>query len=157
MKSSFALAYIAIVCTASFAQAPQPNDADSQMLIARSQSVLAAIKAKDAAALNNLLADDFRSIDVAGSLGSRQEMLGTAQGGFLSDFLFYNPQAFRIDNDSVLVSYDTAMTLSEAVRQELAEDNITWPRYSRISDLWVRQGGEWKLKFEQFTPLRAMY
>jgi len=127
------------------------------MLIARSQSVLAAIKAKDAAALNHLLADDFRSIDVAGSLGSRQEMLGTAQGGFLSDFLFYNPQAFRIDNDSVLVSYDTAMTLSEAVRQELAEDNITWPRYSRISDLWVRQGGEWKLKFEQFTPLRAMY
>ena len=94
---------------------------------------------------------------MAGDFGSRQEMLGTAKEGFLKDFLFYEPQAFRIDNDSILVSYSTAITLSDSAIKQLAEDNLTWPRYSKVSDLWVRQGSDWKLKFEQTTPVRIMY
>jgi hypothetical protein len=31
------------------------------------------------------------------------------------------------------------------------------PVYNKVSDLWVRQGGDWKLKFEQVTPMRSMY
>jgi hypothetical protein len=158
MRPFALLASFVIFCAACFAQStPQANDPDAQALIAKSKAVLEAVKAKDPAALNGLLADDFRSVDVAGDFGSRQEMIGAAHEGFLKDFLFYEPQAFRIDGDSILVSYNSAMILSDAVLQQLADDNITWPRYCKVSDLWVRQGGEWKLKFEQVTPVRAMY
>ncbi|HJT69608.1 MAG TPA: nuclear transport factor 2 family protein [Terriglobales bacterium] len=147
-----------IFSIASFAQSvPQSSDPDAQALIAKSRAVLDAEKTKDVDALNNLLAEDFRSIDLAGDLSSRREMLGSAKEGFIKDFVFYEPQAFRIDNDSVLVFYNSAITLTDAVIKQLAEDNLTLPRYSKVSDLWVRQGGDWKLKFEQVTPIRPMY
>ena len=158
MKSLLLLACVLILCVASFAQSAQPSaDSEAQSLIAKSRNVLEAEKAKNIAALSSLVADNFRSIDLAGDVDSRQEMLGQVKEGFLKDFLFYEPQAFRIDNDSILVSYNVAVTLSDAAIKELAEDNLTWPRYSKISDLWVRQGSDWKLKFEQTTPVRAMY
>ena len=158
MKSVFVLSSVIILCAASFAQAAAPSsDADAQAMIAKSRAVLEAIQVKDVETLDRLLADNFRSVDLAGDFGSRQEMLGSAHEGFLKDFLFYNPQTFPIDNDSILVSYNTANTLSDAALEELVDDNITWPRYSKVSDLWVRQGSEWKLKFEQITPVRAMY
>ena len=158
MKSLFIFASLVIFCAGAFAQAaPQSSDPDAQALIAKSKAALEAIKAKDVQTLNGLLADNFRSVDLAGDFSSRQELLGAAHEGFLKDFIFYNPQALRIDNDSVLVSYNTAITLSDMMLQELAQDNLTWPRYSKVSDLWVREGGDWKLKFEQLTPVRAMY
>ena len=158
MKSILVLSFAIVLSVASFAQdAPQSGDADSQRLIAKSKAVLEAMKAKDPQKLNGLLADNFRSIDLAGDSGSRQEMLEPAQDGYLKEFLFYNPQTFRIDDDSILVSYNMAVTLSESRLEELVDDNITWPRYSKVSDLWVRQDGDWKLKFEQVTPVRAMY
>ena len=158
MKSLSLLACLAILCATGFAQAaPQSNDADAQAMIAKSKAVLEAAKAKDVQALSGLLADNFRSVDMAGYFGSRQEMLGAAQAGFIKDFYFYNPQAIRINNDSVIVSYNSAISLSDEILKQLAEDNITWPRYSKVSDLWVRQGGDWKLQFEQITPVRAVY
>lgn len=158
MKSLSQFAWLAIFCAACFAQAaPQSNDADAQAMIAKSKALLEAAKAKDVQALNGLLADNFRSIDPAGDVGSRQQILAEAQAGFIKDFYFYNPQAIRINNDSVVVSYNSAVSLSDEILKELAEDNITWPRYSKVSDLWVRQDGDWKLAFEQITPVRAMY
>jgi len=158
MKSLFVLSSAIILCVAGFAQAsPQSSDPEAQSLITKSKQVLEAMRAKDPQTLNELLAENFRSIDLAGDSGSRPEMLGAAQGGYIKDFLFYEPQTFRIDNDSVLVTYNLAITLSDEMLSELANDNITWPRYSKVSDLWVRQGSDWKLKFEQITPVRAMY
>jgi hypothetical protein len=158
MKLLSAFACAIIFCAASWGQTAAPSsDPDAQSLIAKSQAVLEAIKMKDVKTLNDLLAENFHSIDLAGDSGNRREMLGSAQEGFLKDFLFYTPQAFRIDSDSVLVSYNTAITLSDAAQRELAEDNLTWPRYSKTADLWVREGGDWKLKFEQVTPIRVMY
>jgi hypothetical protein len=158
MKSLSILLITIVLSAASFAQTtPSSSDPDAQALIEKSKAVLEAVKSKDPQALNSLLAQNFRSVDLAGDFGTRQEMLGAAHEGFMKDFLFYNPQAFRIDNDSVMVSYNSAITLSDAMLHELAEDNLTWPRYSKVSDLWVRQDGDWKLAFEQVTPVRAMY
>ena len=158
MKSVLLLVCVLMFCAASLAQSTQPpSDPEAQALIAKSRTFLEAEKSKDVAALNDLLADNFRSVDMAGDLSGRQEMLGAAKEGFLKDFLFYDPQEFRIDNDSIMVSYSTAITLSDAMIKQLGEDNLTFPRYFKVSDLWVRQGNDWKLKFEQITPVRAMY
>jgi hypothetical protein len=158
VKSILLLVCVLMFCAASLAQSAQSSgDPEAQALIAKSRSVLETEKSKDVSTLSDLLADNFRSIDLAGDFGSRQEMLATTREGFLQDFLFYEPQAFRIDNDSVLISYNMAITLSEAAIKQLAEDNLVFPRYSKVSDLWVRQGSDWKLKFEQTTPVRIMY
>jgi hypothetical protein len=158
VKSILLLVCVLMFCAASLAQSAQSSgDPEAQALIAKSRSVLETEKSKDVSTLSNLLADNFRSIDLAGDFGSRQEMLATTREGFLQDFLFYEPQAFRIDNDSVLVSYNMAITLSDAAIKQLAEDNLVFPRYSKVSDLWVRLGSDWKLKFEQTTPVRIMY
>jgi hypothetical protein len=158
VKSILLLVCVLMFCAASLAQSAQSSgDPEAQALIAKSRSVLETEKSKDVSTLSDLLADNFRSIDLAGDFGSRQEMLATTREGFLQDFLFYEPQAFRIDNDSVLVSYNMAITLSDAAIKQLAEDNLVFPRYSKVSDLWVRLGSDWKLKFEQTTPVRIMY
>jgi hypothetical protein len=158
MKSILACAFVLIFFAACFAQSAQPSsDPELQALISKSRAFLEAEKSKDVSAMNDLLADDFRSVDMAGDLGSRQGMLGAAKEGFLKDFLFYEPQGFRIDNDSIMVSYNTAITLSDAMIKQLAEDNLAFPRYFKVSDLWVRQASDWKLKFEQTTPVRVMY
>lgn len=157
MKTFFMLACLAVFSATSFAQVAPSNDADSQALIGKSRAVLEAMKGKDPAALNALLAEDFHSINIAGDFGSRQEMMGASQGGFIKDFFFYDPHAVRIDDNSMIVTYTSAVSLSDEALKELADDNLTWPRYSKVSDLWVRQNGEWKLKFEQITPVRAMY
>ena len=157
MKTFFVLVCLAVFSATSFAQGAPSNDADVEALIGKSRAVLEAMKGKDPAALNALLAEDFHSIDMAGDLGSRQEMMGASQGGFIKDFFFYGAHAVRIANDSIIVTYNSAVSLSDEVLKELADDNLTWPRYCKVSDLWVRQNGEWKLKFEQVTPVRAMY
>jgi hypothetical protein len=154
----YVAACMLVFSVASLAQsAPQSNDPEMQSLIAKSRSVLEAEKAKNVDALNGLLAEDFRGIDLAGEFSGRGEFLGSAKQGFLKDYVFYEAQAFRVDNDSMLVFYNSAVTLSDAVMKELAQDNLTFPRYSKVSDLWVRQNGDWKLKFEQVTALRPMY
>jgi hypothetical protein len=158
MKPSFVIpACIVALCAAGFAQTSQPGNSEAQALIGKSRAVLEAIKAKDVTALNGILAENFRSVGLAGDVGSRQEMLGAAREGFMKDFLFYDAQTFAIDSDSILVTYNSAITLSDQAVQDMVDDNITWPRYAKVSDLWVRQDGDWKLKFEQVTPVRAIY
>jgi hypothetical protein len=158
MKWLCILALAIVFGAAALAQTALPSsDSNAQALIRKSKSVLEAMKAKDPQTLNGLLAQNFHSVNLAGEVDNRQEMLGAAHEGFMKDFLFYNPEVLRIDNDSAVVSYETAVTLSDQALKDLAEDNLTWPRYSRVSDLWVRHEGDWKLEFEQITPIRAMY
>jgi hypothetical protein len=47
------------------------------------------------------------------------------------------------------VTYNLIVTMPEG-------DDQWAPRYQKISDLWVRSGNEWRLKFEQATPLRPV-
>jgi len=151
MKSASALPILILLCIASFAQPTPPAQADllSQDLIAKSQSLMQAEKSKNVQALKNAITDDFRMVSSDGKEYDRGELLGTAEEGALRDFMFYAPQVTSIDSDSALVTYNLIVTMPEG------DDQIA-PRYQKISDLWVRQGGEWRLKFQQATPLRPI-
>jgi len=125
------------------------HDALAGELIARSKSVLEALKAKDAASLNQLLADDFRVVSGEGDIHGKRELVGAAREGVLINFMFYDPELTPIDRDTALLTYNVILDMPEG-------DDGRAPRYQKVSDLWVRQqGGDWKLKFEQFTPLRS--
>lgn len=119
------------------------------MLIEKSKAVSAAEKAKDVETLKTLLAPDFRSIGSEGKSHEKSDLLGDAKDGNLKDFTFYDPQVTQIDSGVALVTYNLIVTMPEG-------DDLRAPRYQKISDLWVRLGSDWRLKFEQSTPLRPI-
>ena len=134
------------------AQSTPPSDGSgplAQTLIAKSKSVLQDLKSKDVAALNALLSNDFRIVWSDGKLHEKGELLGAAQEGMLRNFQLYSPEVLPIDSDSVLVTFNLIVDMPEG------DDDLA-PRYQKVSDLWVRQGDEWRLKFEQATPLRPV-
>jgi hypothetical protein len=145
------LAVLVSLASVALAQSASHSETNplEQELIAKSNSVLQALKAKDVPSLNQLLADDFRMIASDGHIHGKRELVGAARRGFLLNFMFYGPELTPIDQDSALLTYDVIFDMPEG-------DDGPAPRYQKVSDLWVRQGGEWKLKFEQFTPLRSV-
>ena len=156
MKKLLSILFGIAFCAAGLAQtASQPGTPDplTEMLIAKSKAVPQAVHAKDVKALNELLAADFKIVGSEGRLHDRGELLGVAREGALHDFMFYNPQLIKIGYDSAVVTYNLIITMPEG-------DDLFAPRYQRISDLWVRQGNgtsnDWRLKFEQATPLRSI-
>ena len=130
--------------------AAQSQNATAEALIAKSKTVLQALKSKDAAMLKTLLADDFRIVSSDGKTYGKGEIVGVAQEGMLQDFMFYDPEAVPVSGDSAIVTYNVILTMPEGDEPGMA------PRYQKVSDLWVRQGAEWRLKFEQATPLRPI-
>jgi hypothetical protein len=77
-------------------------------------------------------------------------LLEDMQDGILRDFKLYEPKAIQIDSASALLTYNAILDMREGDEPGMA------PRYQKISDLWVRQGDEWRLKFEQATPVRPV-
>ncbi|MCU1269468.1 MAG: hypothetical protein JWN74_762 [Acidobacteriaceae bacterium] len=131
--------------------APPSADSSSlaQQLTAKSKAVLQNMKSKDVTALNALLSNDFRIVWSDGKLHEKGELLGAAQEGMLRNFQFYSADVVPIDSDSAVVTFNLIADMPEG------DDGLA-PRYQRVSDLWVREGGDWRLKFEQATPLRPV-
>ena len=148
MKTLCGLFIVALFTTSAFGQTAHQNS-DADALIAKSRAVYQALKAKDVASLKTLTSDDFRIVSSEGKLHERGELLGAAQEGAVRDVTFYDPQIIHIDSGAAVVTYNLIITMPEG-------DDLLAPRYQKISDLWVRQGSEWRLKFEQATPLRPI-
>jgi len=153
MKILFAVLFLTLVLlpVATAQSVPPSQDSGSlvQQLIAKSKSILQDMKSKDVTALNALLSNDFRIVWSDGKLHEKGELLGAAQEGMLRDFQFYNAEVVPINSDSALVTFNLIVVMPEG------DDDVA-PRYQKISDLWVRAGDDWHLKFEQATPLRPI-
>lgn len=153
MKISSAVLFLTLLTLPAAVAQSAPPSADSsslaQQLTAKSKSVLQNMKSKDVTALNALLSNDFRIVWSDGKLYEKGELLGAAQEGALRDFQFYNADVVPVNSDSALVTFNLIVVMPEG------DDDVA-PRYQKVSDLWVRQGGDWHLKFEQATPLRPI-
>ena len=121
-----------------------------QVLMAKSNEVHSLRKSKDVNGIKPLLADDFDYVGGDGRLHHRDELLGDMQDGTLRDFKLYEPQAVQIDSTTALLTYNAILDMREG------DDPGMAPRYQKVSDLWVKQGDEWRLKFEQATPVRPI-
>jgi hypothetical protein len=126
------------------------EDSPASPLVDKSKAVLQARKGKDASQLNQTLTGDFISVGSEGKLHDRSEMIDSAREGELQDFQAYNFRVIRIDHAAVMVTYDCIIKMPEGDAPNMA------PRYQRISDLWVNDGGDWKLKFQQATAARPI-
>jgi hypothetical protein len=149
-----AVCSVSLAQPSSFAQAssaansPAPS-AEAQALMAQSKAVAEALVKKDVATLKNLLADDVREVWSDGHLYGKDELFGAAQEGMIQEFSPYDMRVLSIDDSSAIVTYDAIIHAPEG-------DTDLAPRYQRFSDLWVKQSGGWKLKFQQATPLRSI-
>jgi hypothetical protein len=121
-----------------------------QKLIANAKAVLQAEKDKNVTFLSQTLAPDFVAVGSEGKLHDRSEILESAQSGELHDFSAYNFRVLPVHEGVVLVTYDCVIHMPEGDAPGMA------PRYQHLSDLWVKEGDEWRLRFQQATAARPV-
>jgi hypothetical protein len=131
------------------AQAAKPLSAVEQTLIDNTKTIPEAQKTKNTDLLKRTLTDDFRVVGSEGRLHGREEFIGDAADGTLKEYNVYNVHVLPVSDTSAIVTYD-------AVIQEPEGDFDVAPRYQYFSDLWVKQGDQWKLRFQQATPRRPI-
>lgn len=136
-----------VITLSAFAQVPQPPKPLTpleQTLIDAEKKFVAAAKKGDADYFKHTLTDDFSFVSFDGDLGERQDMIDGIGGGGV-DLLPYDMKVVSVTDDVAIVSYDVVF------RVPPAEDQGPPPRYQHFSTVWVKQSGEWKMKFQQMT------
>jgi hypothetical protein len=131
------------------AQAAKPLSPLEQTLLDNTKAIPEAQKTKNTDLLKRTLTDDFRVVGSEGRLHGRDEFIGDAADGTLKEYNVYNVHVLPVSDTSAIVTYD-------AVIQEPEGDFDVAPRYQYFSDLWVKQGDQWKLRFQQATPRRPI-
>ena len=151
------LAFIASLLSVSLvglAQSPRssskPLSPLEQSLIANTKAVPEAQKSKNVDFLKRTLTDDFVFVGSEGRLHDKEEIIETARDGELKDYYTYNLRVVPVDDEAAVVTYDCIIHMPEGDAPGMA------PRYQHISDLWVKQDDQWRLKFQQATPARPI-
>ena len=121
-----------------------------QTLIANTNAVPEAQKSRNVDFLKRTLTDDFVSVGSEGKLHDKEEMLTSAHDGELKDFYTYNLRVVPVNGETAIVTYDCIIHMPEGDAPGLA------PRYQHISDLWVKQDDQWRLRFQQATAARPI-
>jgi hypothetical protein len=150
LSIGFWLLFLSANVLAQASQSTENSGSLVQVLMEKSNEVHSLRKSKDVNGIKMLLTDDFDYVGGDGRLHHRDELLGDMQDGTLRDFKLYEPQAVQIDSGAALLVYNAIVDMREG------DDPGMAPRYQKVSDLWVKQGSDWRLKFEQATPVRPI-
>jgi hypothetical protein len=137
---------ILIGATLAFAQnqpskplAPTPVSAFEQELVNNQNQFMQAIAEQKRAVVNEFVAPDFQGIGTNGDFYDRDEFLSITHEGLPKDLRVYDIHVVRLTDDSAVVTYNMIVPGAR-------------PRYRHMSDTWAKDGGKWKLKFQQYTP-----
>ncbi len=148
--SKLVLAVLFCLSLTCFAQTTPSTTADlEKTLISDSKAIFEAQKAKDTATLKRLLSSDFQEVGSEGKMHKLDDLIGDTEDGKLTDASLYNAAVVAIDDNVVIVTYDAIIHMSEG------DDGLA-PRYQHFSDVWTKQGEQWKLKFRQATARRPI-
>jgi len=116
-----------------------------QALVAAEKSFIAAAKKGDAEYFKRTLTDDYSLVGFDGQLHDRQETLGELGSGGVN-VMPYNVKVVELGDAAAIVTYDVVMQVPPS------EDQGAPPRYQHWSSTWIKQGAQWKIKFQQTTP-----
>jgi hypothetical protein len=139
--------YLLLICavlvssTIAISQTPaaKPISAFDQQLIDQQKQFLQATDARNTAAVDRAIAEDFQGIAINGDFYDRSEILDATKEGKPKETRAYDFHVIKLNDDSAIVAYNLIMPGEH-------------PRYRHMSDTWVRTDGQWKLKFRQITP-----
>ena len=144
MKSFFLILALLTIGPAVAAQSGAPLNEE-----AGSQSLASALLHKDAAMFGALLAENATGIWSDGKVYDRADLVDVAEHGKIAEYTRYNVRSLPVDGNSTLITYDCIIQMPEG-------DTGLAPRYQHVSELWVKQGADSKLRFIQFTADRAV-
>jgi hypothetical protein len=130
--------------------APAPPSADeshssalAEQLLSLEKALPEAQKKHDRDFYKRTLTDDFISIGTDGKVHPKSEIMGDFSSTQLAEYRIYNMQVVPLNDNAAVVTYDVI------VRMVHYDDET--PRYQHVSSIWVKQGDQWKLKFQQAT------
>ena len=151
MKTIGAIVLLIGLTFTAFSQTPAEKTSREldQALMAKSKAVADAIQKKGSEFLGQNLAPDFAVVWGNGHVYGRGEIIGIAHEGQVQELSPYHLQVISISDSSAIVTYDCILRMPE-------EEGQFAPRYQHGSDLWVKTGDQWLLKFQQFTPIRPV-
>lgn len=128
------------------AKTSQPLSPLEQSLLANSKAFADAQKQKDVDFFKRTLTADFVAVGTDGKLFDRNDALENVRMAEVQEYRPYNVQVLSMNDSAAIVTYDCI------IRMTLYDDPI--PRYQHISSVWVKQGEQWRLKFQQATPMQ---
>jgi len=148
MKHFAILFCFSLACFTQTSTSAKPLSALDQALVANSKAVFEAEKTKDVGSLKRLLSDDFQQVGSEGKLHQSDDLLDDAKDGKLEDYSVYGAKVLPVNDTVAVVTYDAIIHMPEGDAPGRA------PRYQHFSDLWVKQGDQWRLRFQQSTAVR---
>ena len=116
-----------------------------QTLITAEKAIPEAEIKRDSETLKRLLADDFLQVSIDGKLNDRDEIVGMMSEITIKQFRTYDFKVVPVTENVAIVTYDAILEVTSE------DDDIRIPRYQHLSSVWVKQGEQWKLKFQQAT------
>jgi ketosteroid isomerase-like protein len=106
-----------------------------------------AIVAKDRAAIEANMADDFRQIDARGNVETKRSFVD----GLVTPDLHLDP--YTVEDFEVRVYGDTAL-ISGRTRMTGRYQAQAFSTHYRYIDVYVKRGGGWKIVSVQISPIR---
>ncbi len=134
---------IAAVLLANVCLAQSTNPLQQTLIDAQQRAANAEIK-KDAAFFAHALADDFTEVDPNGETSDRDDVVKGVADSDITNILLYNFKLVPLNDGAAVLTYDRVLLRTKR--------DFGSRRYQHMSSIWVMQGGEWKLKFQQATP-----
>ena len=122
-------------------QQASTTSAFEQEMINTEKAFLDAVERGDAEYVKNAVADDFMVIETNGDASGKTELVHyvhRSEKPGPKPFL-YQWHVVQLDQDCAVVTYNAVM------------HGAPIDRYQHLSDTWVKQNGQWKLKFQQTT------
>jgi hypothetical protein len=139
---------IFLLCSAVLAIGQDSSKALSpleQTLITAEKAIPEAEMKRDSETLKRLLSDDFLQVSIDGKLNDRDEIIGMMSEITIKQFRTYDFKVVPVTENVAIVTYDAILEVTSE------DDDIRIPRYQHWSSVWVKQGEQWKLKFQQAT------
>ena len=120
---------------------PKPLSPFEQSVVDAQKAFLEAVDRGDAAYVKNAVADDFLVITTNGDSGTKTELVDSVHPSPKRGHapILYDFHVVTINDNAAIVTY------------KVADPGAGLERYQHLSDTWVKQGDQWKLKFEQTT------
>lgn len=113
----------------------------SEEMLALQKAYLKAEERGDADYVKNALADNFTSIEINGDISGKDDVVRYMHPSerHAPSPILYDFKVVELDSACFVVTYNAVFP----------GDRLE--RYQHLSDTWVKQDGQWKLKFQQST------
>ena len=129
--------------------AAKPLGSFERDLINHSKAFMAELTARNLNNVKQFTTEDFHRVGSDGRLQDRGEFLEDAAEGNLKKARLYEFVVIAVDDEAGIVTYNAVIEMAEG------DDGLA-PKYQHFSDVWVKQGDQWRLRFEQSTPRRSI-